>query len=160
MNTSKKEIANYNLAPTNYHHTNSRDIADFTASRVDENIDLEVVKSFGEEWNKFHHFSKNPIENICAEYFDIIDETIINKDTYMIDIGCGRWSEYFTDKVNFIEALDPSDAVFATDKLLEESSNVRITKEQFKLPCTIFYEIITQHLCIMLIVKCIAVFIH
>ncbi len=48
----------------------------------------------------------------------------------MIDIGCGsgRWSEYFIDKVNFIEAVDPSEAVYAADKLLEQYNNVRITR--------------------------------
>ncbi len=130
MSTGKNEIANYDLVPTVYHRTKSRDIADFTSTRVDENIDMEVVKSFGEEWNKFHHFSKKTIEKICKEYFDIIDETIIYKDTYMIDIGCGsgRWSEYFTDKVNYIEAVDPSEAVFAADELLNRHNNVRITR--------------------------------
>ena len=130
MSTVKNDIANYELVPTMYHRTGSRDIADFTTTAVDENIDLEVVKSFGEEWNKFHSFSKKTISKICKEYFDIIDDSIINKDTYMIDIGCGsgRWSEYFTDKVNFIEAVDPSDAIFAADKLLEGKDNVRITR--------------------------------
>jgi len=125
-----KEIANYNSTPAKYHRTNTRDIADFTLNAVDKNIDTEVVKSFGEEWNKFHHFSKKSIERICKEYFDIIDETIINKDSYMIDIGCGsgRWSEYFTDKVNFIEAVDPSDAIFAADELLGSHDNIRITR--------------------------------
>lgn len=130
MITENNEIANYNLIPTMYHRTNSREIADFTGSRIDENIDLKVVKSFGEEWNRFHTFSKKTIDKICKEYFDIIDDAMVNKDTYMIDIGCGsgRWSEYFADKVNFIEAVDPSDAVFAADKLLGEKRNVRITK--------------------------------
>lgn len=130
MSTVKNDIANYELVPTMYHRTGSRDIADFTTTAADENIDLEVVKSFGEEWNKFHSFSKKTISKICKEYFDIIDDSIINKDTYMIDIGCGsgRWSEYFTDKVNFIEAVDPSDAIFAADKLLGNIDNVRITR--------------------------------
>ena len=39
--------------------------------------------------------------------------------------GCISFENLF--KVNFIEAVDPSDAVFAADKLLGESSNVRIT---------------------------------
>jgi SAM-dependent methyltransferase len=130
MTTGKKEMANYNFTPAKYHRINSREIADFTMNGVDENIDMDVVRSFGEEWNKFHRFSKRSIALICKEYFDIIDDSIINSDTYMIDIGCGsgRWSEYFMDKVNFIEAVDPSDAVFAAAKLLGETDKVRITK--------------------------------
>ena len=134
MNSEKKEIANYNLHPVKYHRTQCREIADFSTGRVDENIDMEVVKSFGEEWNKFHKFSKKTISKICDEYFDIIDDSIVDKNSYMIDIGCGsgRWSEYFMDKVNFIEAVDPSDAVFAADTLLGEANNIRITKASIK----------------------------
>ena len=48
----------------------------------------------------------------------------------MIDIGCGsgRWTDYFVDKAGFIEAIDPSDAVFVADKMLGTKNNVRITK--------------------------------
>jgi ubiquinone/menaquinone biosynthesis C-methylase UbiE len=120
----------YNTAPNKYFNTTGRKIADFTTNDTNENIDPDVVKSFGDEWNKFHHFSKKTIEKICAEYFDIIDDTIVNKDTYMIDIGCGsaRWSEYFLDKAGFIEAVDPSEAIFAANDLLNDAGNIRITK--------------------------------
>ncbi|MGB4845498.1 MAG: class I SAM-dependent methyltransferase [Ferruginibacter sp.] len=130
MADAQKEIVNYTIAPIKYLPTPYREIADFTKNETSENIDLEVVKSFGEEWNKFHKFSKKTISKIYNEYFDIIDEQIVNKDTYMIDIGCGsgRWSEYFLDKAAFIEAIDPSDAVYAADELLGNSSNVRITR--------------------------------
>ncbi len=130
MRNGKNEMANYNAEPGLLHRTLNREIADFTTSGIDKNIDMKVVKSFGEEWNKFHEFSPKVIAKICKEYFDIVDETVINKDTYMIDIGCGsgRWSEYFLDKVNFIEAVDPSDAILAADKLLEGKENIRITR--------------------------------
>jgi SAM-dependent methyltransferase len=130
MQAEQKEMAGYNTSAAQHYTTDNREIADFTASRTDNNIDMQVVKSFGEEWNKFHRFSKTTIEKICREYFDIIDETIVNKDTYMIDIGCGsgRWSEYFLDKARFIEAVDPSEAVFAADKLLGQTDKLRITK--------------------------------
>jgi SAM-dependent methyltransferase len=130
MTPVKGGMANYNTKPGLLHRDGNREIADFTTSGIDRNIDMKVVKSFGEEWNKFHNFSPKVIEKICKEYFDIVDDTVINKDTYMIDIGCGsgRWSEYFLDKVNFVEAVDPSDAIFAADKLLEGKDNVRITR--------------------------------
>ncbi len=130
MITEEKLMVNYNSTPATYHRVNNREIADFTLNRADNNIDPDVVRSFGEEWNKFHKFSKSTLGLICREYFDILDETMVNRDTYMIDIGCGsgRWSEYFINKVKFIEAVDPSDAVFAADKLLGKADNVRITK--------------------------------
>lgn len=123
-------VVPYNRETNIYHTAGKRQVADFTDMSSDSNIDEQVVKSFGEEWNKFHHFSKTTVARICAEYFDIIDDAIIGKDTYMIDIGCGsgRWSQYFLDKVGFVEAVDPSDAVFAAGELLGEADNVRITK--------------------------------
>lgn len=123
-------VVPYNRSSKIQHNRGRRQIIDFTDNAADNNIDEEVVKAFGEEWSKFHHFSKVTVAKICAEYFDIVDASIVNKDTYMIDIGCGsgRWSQYFLDKVGFVEAVDPSDAVFAADELLEDAENVRITK--------------------------------
>lgn len=123
-------VVDYNKTPNQYLTTPTRKIADFTEGATDKNIDLDVVKSFGEEWNKFNTFSAKTIKKICAEYFDIVDETMVNKNTYMIDIGCGsaRWSEYFLDKAGFIESVDPSDAIYAADRLLGEAENIRITK--------------------------------
>jgi len=130
MTITKDLKVEYNTSPISICKGKNRDIPDFTHSREGENIDPKVVKSFGEEWNKFHLFPKDVLQKICEEYFDIIDDRIINKDTYMIDIGCGsaRWSEYFIDKAGFIEAVDPSDAIFAADKLLEQKENIRLTR--------------------------------
>jgi ubiquinone/menaquinone biosynthesis C-methylase UbiE len=102
----------------------------FTNLDGNENIDTAVVNDFGEEWKKFSVHNDDSVRELRKEYFDIIDETIVNEDTYMIDIGCGsgRWTDYFTDKAGFIEAIDPSDAVLAADKMLGSKNNVRITK--------------------------------
>src|SRR5674476_592911 len=77
------------------------------------NIDKRVVEDFGEEWLRFNEFSDKDIIRTGEEYFDIIDETIVNKQTYAIDIGCGtgRWSKYLSVKAGFIEAVDPSNAI-------------------------------------------------
>src|SRR5664279_5597815 len=76
------------------------------------NIDKKVVEEFGEEWTKFNEFSDNDIQLAGNQYFDIIDETMVNKQTYGIDIGCGsgRWSKYLSSRAGFIEAVDPSNA--------------------------------------------------
>ncbi|MDP4283945.1 MAG: class I SAM-dependent methyltransferase [Bacteroidota bacterium] len=94
------------------------------------NIDKKVVHDFGEEWLKFNDFSDKDIKRTGEEYFDIIDETIVNKETYAIDIGCGsgRWSKYLSAKAGFIEAVDPSNAIFAAANLLNNVKNVRLTK--------------------------------
>jgi len=95
-----------------------------------KNIDKKVVHEFGEEWLKFNDFNEMNIKLAAEEYFDIIDETIVNKQTYALDIGCGtgRWTKYLSSKAGFIESVDPSDAIFAADKLLRNVKNVRLTK--------------------------------
>ena len=121
-------IARFNKEPLKYVKTLNRDIAVF--STEGENIDNKVVKSFGDEWLKFHDFSDEVIHNIAKEYFDILDENIVNKNTYAIDIGCGtgRWTKFLTEKAGFIEAIDPSNAIYAADKLLSKIENVRLSK--------------------------------
>lgn len=102
----------------------------FTSLGDHENIDADVVNAFGEEWKKFSVHNDESVRELRKEYFDIIDDTIVNKNTYMIDIGCGsgRWTDYFVDKAGFIEAIDPSDAILVANKMLGNKDNVRITK--------------------------------
>lgn len=95
-----------------------------------KNIDKKVVAEFGEEWLKFNDFNDKNIKAAAEEYFDIVDEKLVNKQTYALDIGCGsgRWTKYLASKAGFIEAVDPSNAIFAADKLLYDVENVRLTK--------------------------------
>lgn len=89
-----------------------------------------MVQSFGEEWDKFAEHSDDRVTALHEEYFDIVTNEMVNKNTYMIDIGCGsgRWTDYFTDKAGFIEAIDPSDAVLVADNMLGDKPNVRVSK--------------------------------
>ena len=95
-----------------------------------ENIDNKVVQGFGEEWLKFKNFSDSEIDSIAADYFDIIKENMVNSDTYGMDIGCGtgRWTRFLSKKAGFIEAVDPSSAIFSAAHLLNDSLNVRLTQ--------------------------------
>lgn len=94
------------------------------------NIDQKVVDEFGEEWLKFNEFTDDIITKSGDEYFDILQPEMLNKDSYALDIGCGtgRWTKYLAPKVGFIEAIDPSNAILAADKLLANIKNVRLTK--------------------------------
>jgi ubiquinone/menaquinone biosynthesis C-methylase UbiE len=120
--------ANYTQPPQNTIQGKNRDIAVFSIDG--DNIDHNVVASFGDEWAKFHDFSDEAIDQAGHEYFDILNETIINKNTYGIDIGCGtgRWSKYLASKIGFMELIDPSNAILVADKLLGKIDNVRLTK--------------------------------
>jgi ubiquinone/menaquinone biosynthesis C-methylase UbiE len=95
-----------------------------------KNIDKKVVDEFGDEWIKFYDHNDDLVNKGGEEYFDILTEKMINKNTYALDIGCGtgRWTKYLASKVGFIEAVDPSQAIFAADKLLGEIKNVRLSQ--------------------------------
>ena len=120
----------YNKPSINTIQGPSGPIEVFTSLGDHENIDADVVNAFGEEWKKFSVHNDESVRELRKEYFDIIDDTIVNKNTYMIDIGCGsgRWTDYFVDKAGFIEAIDPSDAILVAEKMLGSKDNVRITK--------------------------------
>lgn len=119
----------YNILKTSEIKTPNDTISSFLLSN-DKNIDEITVNSFGEEWDKFDSFSKEEIENIGNEYFDIVDDSIINKETIVLDVGCGsgRWDYYLADKVKSIEAIDPSDAVVTASQMLQEKNNIRVTQ--------------------------------
>jgi len=120
--------ATFNKPPLKYVKAVNREIAVF--STEGGNIDKEVVRSFGDEWLKFHDFSDEIITDIAKEYFDLLNDDIVNKNTYALDIGCGtgRWTKFLTQKAGFIEAIDPSNAIYAADKLLGKIENVRLSK--------------------------------
>jgi 2-polyprenyl-3-methyl-5-hydroxy-6-metoxy-1,4-benzoquinol methylase len=121
----------YNQKQTKEIKTSNRIIKCFpVAENTDTNIDMSVVESFGDEWTKFHGFDDQDISDISQTYFDIVDETVINKNSVILDAGCGsgRFSKYLANKVAFVEAVDPSSAVLAADKVLENITNVRVTQ--------------------------------
>lgn len=118
----------YNKKPLQFIESKSNRIAAFSVEG--ENIDHVVVEGFGDEWLKFNTFSEKEITTISAEYFDILTEEMVNKNTYAADIGCGsgRWTKALAKRAGFVEAIDPSNAVLTADVLLKDISNVRITK--------------------------------
>lgn len=119
----------YNQIPLKVIDSGKRTISLFSTDVDGANIDKGVVQSFGEEWSKFNEFSEADLKKLEAEYFDIITPEIVNKGTYGIDIGCGtgRWTKCLLDRIGFMEAIDPSDAIFSADKLLREKENVRLS---------------------------------
>ncbi|MBL0145297.1 MAG: class I SAM-dependent methyltransferase [Chitinophagaceae bacterium] len=120
--------AEYIRKPDSVLKGKNREIAVFNTAG--ENIDHSVVEAFGEEWLKFQDYDDETIRKFVLEYFDIITDEMVNKDTYMADIGCGtgRWSKYMSTRCGYIEAIDPSNALIAADNLLKGIENIRLTK--------------------------------
>lgn len=108
--------------------TENRDIYIFDIDG--KNIDKKVVDEFGEEWLKFFEQGDGSLKKGGDDYFDILHSGIINSESYVLDAGCGtgRWTKYLSSKVGFIEAVDPSNAIFAAAKLLGKTENVRLSK--------------------------------
>jgi ubiquinone/menaquinone biosynthesis C-methylase UbiE len=120
--------ANYTKAPDQVLQFKEREICIFNIDG--KNIDRQVVNEFGEEWLKFNTFTDEAILAGANEYFELVDESIVNKKTYVLDVGCGtgRWTKFFSSKAGFIEAVDPSNAIFAANKLLAGIDNIRLTR--------------------------------
>lgn len=99
-------------------------------STQSNNIDLKTVKSFGEEWGKFDTFTEVEIKNAGDQYFDIVNEHMLNKDSVVLDMGCGsgRWTKYVAHKVKVVEAVDPSKAIFFAAKTYSSLYNVRFSR--------------------------------
>lgn len=106
----------------------SRRISSFIP-KINSNIDRETVDSFGEEWTRFSEFDPAEINRVGDEYFDLMKDDFRGNEL-ALDLGCGsgRWSAYVAPKVGFIEAVDPSSAVFIASKMLKDLSNVRVTQ--------------------------------
>ena len=118
----------YNTKPVAELKGRNRTIFSFMDNR-EKNIDEAVKKSFGDEWEKFHSFSEAEIDRIAREYFDIVDDKML-ANAEVLDVGCGsgRWAKYIAQRSGFVEAIDPSTAVFAADALLKDVKNIRITQ--------------------------------
>lgn len=119
----------YKSTPLNYISNSEKKIANFITDK-EENLDLDTVLSFGEEWSKFSSFNAGEIKNAGDQYFDIVTPKQLNQDSVVLDLGCGsgRWTKYLAHKVKLVEAIDPSLAVLSAEKLNEDEINVRITQ--------------------------------
>jgi len=119
----------YNRQPLFFFDSGPVSIAGFI-SEASQNLEHKTVESFGEEWKKFKDFSEDEIRIAGEQYFDIVDDSILNNEAVVLDLGCGtgRWSKFIAPKVKFIEAVDPSMAVLTAQKTLEPFNNVRVTQ--------------------------------
>lgn len=61
-----------------------------------KNIDKDVVKDFGEEWDAYKqsNISTHELKKAWDQYFEIFPFHILQKDAVGFDMGCGsgRWA--------------------------------------------------------------------
>lgn len=91
------------------------------------NLNLDVVKDFGEEWKKFDQsvMTDEELENIFNEYFAIFPWHNLPKDSQGFDLGCGsgRWAKIASKKCNHLHCIDPSEAIEVARKNLITNHN-------------------------------------
>jgi len=103
----------------------------------DSNISDETVESFGDEWHRFSSFEGKELKEIGADYFDLLPASLTTGHHVALDVGCGsgRWTKLIAPKFKFVEAVDPSSAVFVAQKNCSKLANVRVSKASVaKLP--------------------------
>jgi len=83
-----------------------------TAKMAMNNSDPDVVKAFGEEWNKFHYPDREnlDLQTLFQSYFSIFPWQQLPPDAEGFDLGCGtgRWAHFVAQKVGFLHCIDAS----------------------------------------------------
>jgi SAM-dependent methyltransferase len=118
----------YSIPPLSSQPYNEKIIHSFVDAGQ-TNIHVRTVNSFGQEWTTFSKFSNQDIDRIASDYFDLLDLQALG-DKVILDVGCGtgRWAKFLSKWARFVEAVDPSDAVYSAVNLLKTCSNARVTR--------------------------------
>jgi len=78
------------------------------------NVDLDVVKGFGEEWTRFSNetLSEVELQDIFEQYTAIFPWDQLPVDAVGFDAGCGsgRWAKRFAPRVGRLHCIDASAA--------------------------------------------------
>src|SRR5437763_5768070 len=81
-------------------------------SNPSTNIDQQVVKAFGEEWQRFDQLAMNDAEALALfqYYFEIFPWTELPSNAEGFDAGCGsgRWARLVAPLVGFLHCVDAS----------------------------------------------------
>jgi SAM-dependent methyltransferase len=92
-----------------------------------DNLDIEVVESFGQEWKSFSQNNLPEKEHIDQfnDYFNVFPWELISEDSVGFDAGCGsgRWALLFAPKVKILHCIDPSEAIDVARNNLKDLTN-------------------------------------
>ena len=102
-------------------------------TQKNNNVDWEVVKDFGVEWEEFQFSEHNNkvLHKAWEQYFNIFPWDAISKNSNGFDMGCGsgRWAQFVAPKVGKLSCIDPSSAIEVAKKNLSTFENVQYFKE-------------------------------
>ena len=97
-----------------------------------DNLDINTVKSFGEEWSRYDQtkLKYEEAEKYFNDYFAVFPWEMINTDSVGFDMGCGtgRWARLFADKVKLLNCIEPSKAINVAKKNLSDKNNLFFIK--------------------------------
>ena len=84
------------------------------------NLEREVIKDFGNEWNTYNQYPLNnkELEKLFHNYFKIFPFDKINKNSIGFDMGCGagRWAKFIAPRVNILNCIEPSELALKVAK--------------------------------------------
>jgi SAM-dependent methyltransferase len=93
------------------------------------NIDHQVVLSFGDEWSRFDQsgLPKKDARRLFEDYFAIFPWKHLPQDAEGFDMGCGsgRWASFVSPRVRLLHCIDPSGALEVARKNLSGFGNVK-----------------------------------
>ena len=95
---------------------------------MNENIDFDTVRSFGDEWSRFDQTMLSEVEanKVFQEYFAIFPWDRVPKNAIGFDMGCGsgRWAKLMAPRVGHLHCIDPSSALEVAKIALSSATNV------------------------------------
>src|SRR5688572_1183612 len=94
---------------------------------MNDNLDLDVVEGFGDEWSRFDQspLDSDEIEAMFDNYFSIFPWEVLSGDAVGFDLGCGsgRWAKLVAPRVGQLHLIDPSEAIEVARKNLRGHEN-------------------------------------
>ena len=116
-------------------------------TQKNNNVDWEVVKDFGVEWEEFQFSEHNNkvLHKAWEQYFNIFPWDAISKNSNGFDMGCGsgRWAQFVAPKVGKLSCIDPSSAIEVAKKNLSTFKMFNILMRlQIAAPLMIIHKIL------------------
>lgn len=95
-----------------------------------QNLDLDTVKSFGDEWSHFDQsaLSNDERQRVFDRYFSVFPWARLPTNVEGFDMGCGsgRWAKLVAPRVGRLNCIDASaDALDVARRNLVANTNVR-----------------------------------